>query len=85
MMLVSMAGTPRTELLNVKFLIVRARPNHGHGRVLPRVRLDQEARVLRETNGRVDGTDGAAARMGINRTTLISRMKRLGIHANEFE
>jgi transcriptional regulator with GAF, ATPase, and Fis domain len=41
--------------------------------------------VLRETNGRVGGMDGAAARMGINRTTLISRMKRLGIHANEFE
>jgi transcriptional regulator with GAF, ATPase, and Fis domain len=40
-------------------------------------------RVLRETNGRVGGTDGAAARMGINRTTLISRMKRLGIHANQ--
>jgi formate hydrogenlyase transcriptional activator len=40
-------------------------------------------RVLRETNGRVGGADGAAARMGINRTTLISRMKRLGIHTNE--
>jgi transcriptional regulator with GAF, ATPase, and Fis domain len=40
-------------------------------------------RVLRETNGRVGGKDGAAARMGINRTTLISRMKRLGIHANQ--
>jgi formate hydrogenlyase transcriptional activator len=40
-------------------------------------------RVLRETDGRVGGTTGAAARMGINRTTLISRMKKLGIHANE--
>jgi formate hydrogenlyase transcriptional activator len=40
-------------------------------------------RVLRETNGRVGGTEGAAARMSINRTTLISRMKKLGIHANE--
>jgi formate hydrogenlyase transcriptional activator len=42
-------------------------------------------RVLRETNGRVGGTEGAAARMSINRTTLISRMKKLGIHANELE
>jgi formate hydrogenlyase transcriptional activator len=41
--------------------------------------------VLHETRGRVGGADGAAARMGINRTTLLSRMKRLGIHANEFE
>ena len=40
-------------------------------------------RVLRETNGRVGGVDGAAARMGINRTTLISRIKKLGVRANE--
>jgi formate hydrogenlyase transcriptional activator len=36
-------------------------------------------RVLRETDGRVGGADGAAARMGINRTTLLSRMKKLKI------
>jgi formate hydrogenlyase transcriptional activator len=36
-------------------------------------------RVLRETKGRVGGADGAAARMAINRTTLISRIKKLGI------
>jgi len=41
--------------------------------------------VLRETDGRVGGSEGAAARMSIKRTTLISRMKRLGIHANELE
>ena len=40
-------------------------------------------RVLRETSGRVGGADGAAARMGINRTTLISRMKKLDIQAHE--
>jgi formate hydrogenlyase transcriptional activator len=39
--------------------------------------------VLRETNGRVGGADGAAARMRINRTTLISRMNKLGIRAND--
>lgn len=42
-------------------------------------------RVLRETDGRVGGTEGAAARMSIKRTTLISRMKKLGIDANELE
>ena len=36
-------------------------------------------RVLRETHGRVAGPEGAAARMAIKRTTLISRMKKLGI------
>jgi transcriptional regulator with GAF, ATPase, and Fis domain len=40
-------------------------------------------RVLSETNGRVGGPDGAAARMGINRTTLISRMKKLGIRPED--
>jgi formate hydrogenlyase transcriptional activator len=36
-------------------------------------------RALKETKGRVAGADGAAARLGIKRTTLISRMKKLGI------
>jgi formate hydrogenlyase transcriptional activator len=40
---------------------------------------DQILRILRETNGRVAGSAGAAARMGLKRTTLISRMKKLGI------
>jgi formate hydrogenlyase transcriptional activator len=36
--------------------------------------------ILKETQGRVAGPNGAAARMGLKRTTLISRMKKLGIH-----
>jgi len=40
---------------------------------------DEIVRFLKMTNGRVAGADGAAARMDIKRTTLISRMKRLGI------
>jgi formate hydrogenlyase transcriptional activator len=41
-------------------------------------------RVLRETGGRVGGANGAAVRMGIKRSTLVSRMKKLGIRSNEF-
>jgi formate hydrogenlyase transcriptional activator len=41
---------------------------------------DRILQVLKETKGRVAGDDGAAVRMGIKRTTLISRMKKLGIH-----
>jgi formate hydrogenlyase transcriptional activator len=37
--------------------------------------------VLRDTNGRVGGPNGAAARMGLKRTTLITRMKKLGIES----
>src|SRR5712671_2292213 len=40
---------------------------------------DEIVRILRVTNGRVAGPNGAAARMDIKRTTLISRMKKLGI------
>jgi formate hydrogenlyase transcriptional activator len=36
-------------------------------------------RVLEETNWKLGGQDGAAARLGLPRTTLISRMQRLGI------
>ena len=40
---------------------------------------DQIVRILKTTNGRVAGPNGAAARMSLKRTTLIARMKKLGI------
>jgi formate hydrogenlyase transcriptional activator len=40
---------------------------------------DEIVRFLKMRNGRVAGPDGAAAKMDVKRTTLISRMKRLGI------
>jgi len=44
-----------------------------------RRRREEIVRALSESKGRVGGADGAAARMGINRTTLLSRMKKFGI------
>jgi formate hydrogenlyase transcriptional activator len=41
-------------------------------------------RALAESNGRVGGTDGAAARMGINRTTLLSRIRKFGIDRGQY-
>jgi formate hydrogenlyase transcriptional activator len=41
-------------------------------------------RALSESKGRVGGADGAAARMGINRTTLLSRIKKLGIDPRQY-
>jgi formate hydrogenlyase transcriptional activator len=41
-------------------------------------------RILKETKGRVAGPQGAAARLGMKRTTLISRMKKLGVDARSF-
>jgi formate hydrogenlyase transcriptional activator len=40
---------------------------------------EEIVRILKQTNGRVAGPDGAATRMGVKRTTLISRMKKFGI------
>jgi formate hydrogenlyase transcriptional activator len=45
---------------------------------------DEIVRVLTECKGRVGGAEGAAARMRISRTTLISRMKRLGINPYDY-
>jgi formate hydrogenlyase transcriptional activator len=39
--------------------------------------------ALRETNGVVAGDKGAAAKLGIQRSTLLSRMQRLGISPRE--
>jgi formate hydrogenlyase transcriptional activator len=48
----------------------RARDFGDHDRIL---------RVLKETNGRVGGPNGAAARLGLKRTTLLTRMKKMGL------
>ena len=44
---------------------------------------DEILRVLKATHGRVGGPEGAAARLGIKRTTLISRMQKLRIHPRQ--
>jgi len=45
---------------------------------------DHEAAVILETlraaGGMIGGPEGAAARLGLKRTTLVSKMKRLGIY-----
>jgi DNA-binding protein Fis len=37
-------------------------------------------RALTDSKGRVGGATGAAARMGINRNALVSRVKKFGIY-----
>jgi PAS domain S-box-containing protein len=41
-------------------------------------------RVLRECKGQIGGEDGAAARLGLKRTTLNSKMKKLGIERSDY-
>jgi formate hydrogenlyase transcriptional activator len=49
------------------------------GSTLADVQRDYIVRVLRDTRGVIGGQHGAAARLGVKRTTLLSRMERLGI------
>jgi formate hydrogenlyase transcriptional activator len=45
---------------------------------------DEIIQALTACKGRVGGTDGAAASLGMNRTTFLSRMKKLGIYAKQY-
>jgi formate hydrogenlyase transcriptional activator len=49
-----------------------------------RKQRDQIVRALAACRGRVGGADGAAARLEMNRTTLLSRMKKFGIYAKQY-
>jgi formate hydrogenlyase transcriptional activator len=49
-----------------------------------RKQREEIVRALAESKGRVGGADGAAARMGINRTTLLSRMRKFGIDSSQY-
>jgi formate hydrogenlyase transcriptional activator len=49
-----------------------------------RKQRDKIIQTLTVCKGRVGGADGAAARLGMNRTTLLSRMKKFGIFAKQY-
>lgn len=51
--------------------------------ILAEVDRSQIIRALKEADGRVGGSGGAAARLGLKRTTFITRMKKLGIDPNQ--
>jgi transcriptional regulator with GAF, ATPase, and Fis domain len=65
-----------------------AEPSSGSTRrrpvrsILAEVDANQIIQALRQTGGRIGGPDGAAARLGLKRTTFITRMKKLGIDHN---
>lgn len=48
---------------------------------VPAPTLEQVVQALKETGGRVGGSGGAAAHLGLKRTTLIAHMKKLGINS----
>jgi formate hydrogenlyase transcriptional activator len=50
--------------------------------ILAEVDRNQIIQALKEADGRVGGQSGAAFRLGLKRTTFITRMKKLGIDPN---
>ena len=49
-------------------------------KTLNEVELDYIVRVLEQTNWKVSGKNGAAEILGLNRSTLRARIRKLGIH-----
>jgi len=56
-----------------------------HGSVLESLEREYILRVLRETGGVIAGVNGAAARLGMKRTTLQSRIQKMGITREEYQ
>ena len=52
---------------------------------LQSIQREHIVKVLRETGGVISGPNGAAARLGLKRTTLQSMLQRLGIARRDFE
>ncbi|HZU44942.1 MAG TPA: sigma 54-interacting transcriptional regulator, partial [Terriglobales bacterium] len=58
--------------------------SNGLDDMLKNAEREQIVRVLRETRGTMSGPLGAAARLGVKRTTLQSKMRKLGISRHDF-
>jgi len=69
---------PLTELKRAPRTAAAANPANGSS-TLESVERDHILRVLSETRWVIGGPTGAAARLGMNRTTLNHRMRKLGI------
>jgi PAS domain S-box-containing protein len=56
----------------------------AEGATLHEAEREHILRVLREAKGQIGGDDGAAARLGLKRTTLNSKIKKLGIERSDY-
>jgi formate hydrogenlyase transcriptional activator len=75
----------RSVILSIGAVLNGSVPELTHTKVSAPVTLEEAERshilqTLQQTGGVIAGRNGAAARLGLPRTTLISRMTRLGIN-----
>jgi formate hydrogenlyase transcriptional activator len=71
--------TTRGSVLEVPSLATPSTPGTSSARTLAQVEREHILATLIDTNWVIGGWTGAAARLGLSRTTLIARMQRLGI------
>ena len=69
----------RNNVLELPSFETRPNQSSSPARTLAQVEREHILATLSETNWVVGGWKGAAARLGLSRTTLIARMQRLGI------
>lgn len=78
----------KREVISDEDILIQPAPfftdNNGNGHQSPLVSLEEIerqhiVRVLKETNGKISGSDGAAAILGLHPNTLRSRMEKLKI------
>ena len=62
----------------------QATPEYEPTGTLESVEREHILRVLEETHGVIGGAKGAAARLGLKRTTLNSKLRKLGITREDF-
>ena len=82
---VTMRGSGKEDIAQIvkeTLRVLKGNKTAGGGRA--QKQREEIVRALGESKGRVGGADGAAARMGINRTTLLSRMKKFGIDPGQY-
>jgi formate hydrogenlyase transcriptional activator len=71
--------------LQAPLAVLQTSPNSGSAEnSLEGAERELIIRVLRETDGLISGPRGAAHRLGVKRTTLQSKMQRLGITRNDY-
>jgi formate hydrogenlyase transcriptional activator len=79
---------PHDDLYEMKQVVQQATESQGGKSSVAdeyaRKQRNEIVQALTACKGHVGGADGAAARLGMNRTTLLSRMKKFGIHAKQF-
>ena len=56
----------------------------SNGSTLQQAEREHILAILRETKGQIGGADGAAERLGLKRTTLNSKLKKLGIERSDY-